>query len=52
MGKMFKLAWKYIKGYKKNTRKISDTRVEQFYESSDAFDMGKTLLEYDEMVLK
>lgn len=31
----------------KNTRKISDTRVKQFYENSDAFDKGKTLLQYD-----
>ena len=31
----------------KYARKISDTRVKQFYENSEAFDMGKTSLEYD-----
>ena len=31
----------------KNTHKISDVRVKQFYENSEAFDMGKTSLEYD-----
>ena len=31
----------------KNTRKISDERVKQFYENSEAFDMGKTTMNYD-----
>ena len=31
----------------KNTRKISDERVKQFYENSEAFDMGKTKMNYD-----
>ena len=31
----------------KNTRKISDTRVKQIYENSEAFSMGKTTMEYD-----
>jgi len=31
----------------KNTRKINDTRVKQFYENSDAFEMGKTTMKYD-----
>ena len=31
----------------KNTRKISDERVKQFYENSEAFDMGKTKINYD-----
>lgn len=31
----------------KNTRKISDSRVKQIYENSEAFDMGKTTIEYD-----
>lgn len=31
----------------KNTRKISDERVKQFYENSEAFDMGKTMMNYD-----
>lgn len=31
----------------KNTRKISDIRVKQFYENSEAFDLGKNMLEYD-----
>lgn len=31
----------------KNSRKISDTRVKQIYENSDAFEMGKTTIEYD-----
>lgn len=31
----------------KNTRKISDGRVKQFYENSEAFDMGKTKMQYD-----
>ena len=31
----------------KNTRKISDERVKQFYENSKAFDMGKTTMNYD-----
>lgn len=31
----------------KNARKISDIRVKQFYENSEAFDMGKTTIEYD-----
>ena len=31
----------------KNTRKIIDKRVKQFYENSEAFDMGKTNMNYD-----
>ena len=31
----------------KNTRKISDNRVKQFYENSEAFDLGKTTMNYD-----
>ncbi|MGN0513242.1 MAG: hypothetical protein ACI4GD_03100 [Lachnospiraceae bacterium] len=31
----------------KNTRKISDSRVKQIYENSQAFDMGKSTIEYD-----
>lgn len=31
----------------KNSRKISDTRVRQIYENSDAFEMGKTTIEYE-----
>ena len=31
----------------KNTKKISDTRIKQIYENSDAFDLGKTTIEYD-----
>lgn len=31
----------------KSSRKISDTRVKQIYENSDAFEMGKTTIEYD-----
>ena len=31
----------------KNTRKISDERVKQFYENSETFDMGKTMMNYD-----
>lgn len=31
----------------KNTRKISDTRVKQIYENSEAFAVGKTTIEYD-----
>ncbi|MCD8015293.1 MAG: hypothetical protein LUG99_19415 [Lachnospiraceae bacterium] len=31
----------------KSTRKISDTRVKQIYENSEAFDLGKTSMEYD-----
>lgn len=31
----------------KSNRKISDARVKQFYENSDAFDMGKTTMQYD-----
>ena len=31
----------------KNARKISDSRVKQIYENSEAFDMGKTIIECD-----
>ena len=31
----------------KNTRKISDERVKLFYENREAFDMGKTTMNYD-----
>lgn len=31
----------------KNTRKIGDERVKQFYENSEAFEMGKTAMNYD-----
>lgn len=31
----------------KSTRKIRDERVKQFYENSEAFDMGKTTIKYD-----
>lgn len=31
----------------KNARKISDERVKQFYENSEAFDMGKSSIQYD-----
>lgn len=31
----------------KNSRKISDTRVKQIYENSNAFEMGKTTMEYE-----
>lgn len=31
----------------KNIRKISDKRVKQFFENSEAYDMGKTTLQYD-----
>lgn len=31
----------------KSSRKISDTRVKQIYENSDAFEMGKSTIEYD-----
>lgn len=31
----------------KNTRKISDERIKQFYENSEAFDMGRTIMKYD-----
>ena len=29
-------------------RKIEDVRVKQIYENSNAFEMGKTTIEYDE----
>ena len=31
----------------KSNRKIEDVRVKQIYENSDAFEMGKTTIEYD-----
>ena len=31
----------------KNARKISDARVKQIYENSEAFDMGKTIINYE-----
>lgn len=31
----------------KSSRKISDTRVKQIYENSEAFEMGKTIIEYE-----
>ncbi len=31
----------------KSTRKISDGRVKQFYENAEAFDMGKTSIQYE-----
>lgn len=31
----------------KNARRISDVRVKQIYENSKAFDMGKTIINYD-----
>ena len=31
----------------KNARKISDARIKQFYENSEAFNMGKTTINYD-----
>ena len=37
----------YYVAIPKNTRKISDERVKQFYENSEAFDMGKTKMNYD-----
>ena len=32
----------------KSNRKIEDVRVKQIYENSNAFEMGKTTIEYDE----
>ena len=31
----------------KSNRKIEDVRVKQIYENSNAFEMGKTMIEYD-----
>lgn len=32
----------------KSNRKIEDVRVKQIYENSNAFEMGKTTIEYDD----
>ena len=37
----------YYVATRKSSRKISDTRVKQIYENSEAFEMGKTTIEYD-----
>lgn len=37
----------YYVSTQKSSRKIKDTRVKQFYENSEAFELGKTTIVYD-----
>ena len=39
---------RYYVATPKSNRKIEDVRVKQIYENSNAFEMGKTTIEYDD----